>query len=135
MRQIKSIKGQVKKMTENTDEEEGGQAQIAGEPLNRTYLNTKILEIIISLNKQFNDVNSLETSEEAIYDIALDWVDLVDKNNQGGINLSEFYLSFCGIEDLIISDHRFDLFRKHESKESMCSKVKVRRNNPFFILI
>jgi len=62
------------------------------------------LEIIIALNRQLNDTNHLDTTKEGIYDIAFDWVALVDKNGQGGIDLSEFYRSFGNIDDLVISD-------------------------------
>jgi len=64
----------------------------------------KTLEIIIALNRQLNDTNTLDTSKEGIYDIAFDWVQLVDKNSQGGIDLTEFYKSFNSIDDFVISD-------------------------------
>ena len=56
------------------------------------------------MNRQLNDTNHLDTTKEGIYDIAFDWVALVDKNGQGGIDLSEFYRSFGNIDDLVISD-------------------------------
>ena len=56
------------------------------------------------MNRQLNDTNHLDTSKEGIYDIAFDWVQLVDKNNQGGIDLTEFYRSFMSIDDFVIND-------------------------------
>ena len=56
------------------------------------------------MNRQLNDTNTLDYSKEGIYDIAFDWVQLVDKNNQGGIDLTEFYRSFNSIDDFVICD-------------------------------
>ena len=103
MRQIKSVKGSIREISATGDENDLVK-DTSMEPLNYSYLHTKTLEIIIALNRQLNDTNHLDTSKEGIYDIAFDWVQLVDKNNQGGIDLTEFYRSFMIIDDFVISD-------------------------------
>lgn len=73
------------------------------------------MEVIIALNRQLNDTNTLDTSKEGIYDVAFDWIALVDKNNQGGIDLTEFYLSFSTIDDFVINDQDVvNIFRMYD---------------------
>jgi hypothetical protein len=100
MRQIKSVKSQLK---EQAKEEENLDKTVT-EPVDLSYLHQKSLEILFALNRQLNDTETLDFSPEGIYDLAFDWVSLVDKNNQGGINLTEFYRSFGSIDDFVISD-------------------------------
>lgn len=104
MRQIKSVRINLKEIKAQGEVQMNLENEIQVEPLNYSYLHTKTLEIIIALNRQLNDTNTLDTSKEGIYDIAFDWVQLVDKNNQGGIDLTEFYRSFNSIDDFMISD-------------------------------